>query len=99
MAQRIWVCFVVDADTYRHLAVTLTETLLAFVIGSGLGPAAGRWLALSPTASALLAPYVKALHSMPRIIPRRSVILANARMLGASNKQLLRHVYLPSATS
>ena len=27
------------------------------------------------------------------------VVLANARMLGASNKQLLRHVYLPSATS
>jgi NitT/TauT family transport system permease protein len=27
------------------------------------------------------------------------VILANARMLGADGKQLLRHVYLPSATS
>ncbi|WP_088285232.1 ABC transporter permease [Ideonella sp. A 288] len=27
------------------------------------------------------------------------VVLANARMLGASPKQLLRHVYLPSATS
>ena len=27
------------------------------------------------------------------------VILANARMLGASPRQLLRHVYLPSATS
>ena len=27
------------------------------------------------------------------------VLLANARMLGAGNRQLLRHVYLPSATS
>ncbi|MCW5749491.1 MAG: ABC transporter permease [Alphaproteobacteria bacterium] len=27
------------------------------------------------------------------------VVLANARMLGASRRQLLRHVYLPSATS
>jgi NitT/TauT family transport system permease protein len=27
------------------------------------------------------------------------VVLANARMLGASGRQLLRHVYLPSATS
>lgn len=27
------------------------------------------------------------------------VVLANARMLGANQKQLLRHVYLPSATS
>ena len=26
------------------------------------------------------------------------VVLANARMLGASQRQLLRHVYLPSAT-
>jgi NitT/TauT family transport system permease protein len=28
-----------------------------------------------------------------------TVVLANARMLGASQRQLLRHVYLPSATS
>lgn len=27
------------------------------------------------------------------------VVLANARMLGANQRQLLRHVYLPSATS
>jgi NitT/TauT family transport system permease protein len=27
------------------------------------------------------------------------VVLANARMLGADQRQLLRHVYLPSATS
>jgi NitT/TauT family transport system permease protein len=27
------------------------------------------------------------------------VVLANARMLGATSRQLLRHVYLPSATS
>jgi NitT/TauT family transport system permease protein len=27
------------------------------------------------------------------------VVLANARMLGASQRQLLRHVYLPNATS
>ena len=27
------------------------------------------------------------------------VVLANARMLGANQQQLLRHVYLPSATS
>ena len=27
------------------------------------------------------------------------VVLANARMLGASRRQLLRHIYLPSATS
>ena len=136
VAQRIWAWFVAEADIYRHLAVTLIETLLAFGVGSILGLGAGLWLALSPMASAILEPYVKALNSMPRIIlaPIFSVwfglgiaskvalgvtlvffivffnvyqgvkevspvVLANARMLGANNQQLLRHVYLPSATS
>ncbi|WP_144328616.1 ABC transporter permease [Tepidimonas charontis] len=134
--QRIWAWFVTDADIYRHLGVTLTETVLAFAIGSIGGLAAGLWLALSPMASAILEPYIKALNSMPRIILApifaiwfglglgskvalgvtlvffivffnvyqgvrevSPVILANARMLGATRKQLLRHVYLPSATS
>jgi NitT/TauT family transport system permease protein len=136
VASRIWAWFVTEADIYRHLAVTLVETLLAFGIGSVLGLAAGLWLALSPMASAILEPYVKALNSMPRIILApifavwfglgiaskvalgvtlvffivffnvyqgvkevSPVVLANARMLGANDRQLLRHVYLPSATS
>ena len=133
---RIWAWFVTRADIYQHLMVTLIETLLAFGIGSVLGLAGGLWLALSPMASAILEPYVKAMNAMPRIILApifavwfglgigskvalgvtlvffivffnvyqgvkevSPVILANARMLGASSKQLLRHVYLPSATS
>ena len=136
IAERIWAWFVTNADIYRHLAVTLTETLLAFGIGSVLGLATGLWLALSPTASAILEPYITALNSMPRIILApifavwfglgmaskvalgvtlvffivffnvyqgvkevSPVVLANARMLGANSKQLLRHVYLPSAMS
>jgi NitT/TauT family transport system permease protein len=133
---RIWSWFVRDADIYQHLGVTLTETLLAFAVGSALGLAGGLWLALAPMASALLEPYIKAFNAMPRIIlaPIFSVwfglgmgskvalgvtlvffivffnvyqgvkevspvVLANARMLGASQRQLLRKVYLPSATS
>lgn len=136
MASRIWVWFVVDADIYQHLGVTLTETLLAFAIGSGLGLVGGLWLALAPMASAIFEPYIKAMNAMPRIIlaPIFSVwfglgmgskvalgvtlvffivffnvyqgvkevspvVLANARMLGADQRQLLRFVYLPSATS
>ena len=136
VAVRIWAWFVSDADIYRHLGITLAETLLAFAVGSVLGLAAGLWLALQPMASAILEPYVKALNSMPRIILApifgvwfglgigskvalgvtlvffivffnvyqgvkevSPVVLANARMLGASARQLLRHVYLPSATS
>lgn len=133
---RIWAWFVGDADIYVHLWVTLAETLMAFGIGAVTGLAGGLWLALSPMASAILEPYIKALNSMPRIILApifavwfglgmgskvalgvtlvffivffnvyqgvkevSPVVLANARMLGASQKQLLRHVYLPSATS
>ena len=134
--ERIWVWFVTDADIYIHLYVTLAETVMAFGIGAASGLGAGLWLALSPLASAILEPYIKALNSMPRIILApifavwfglgmaskvalgvtlvffivffnvyqgvkevSPVVLANARMLGANNKQLLRHVYLPSATS
>jgi NitT/TauT family transport system permease protein len=110
VAGRIWSWFVVQADIYRHLWITLVETLLAFAAGSVLGLAFGLWLALQPMASAILEPYIKALNSMPRIIlvffnvyqgvkEVSPVVLANARMLGASGRQLLRHVYLPSATS
>ena len=132
---RIWDWFS-SGFIYPHLWVTLVETALAFVIGTVLGLVMGLWLALSPTASALLDPYLKAVNSMPRVILApifamwfgldmaskvalgvtlvffivffnvyqgvREVsvtVLANARMLGASNRQLLRHVYIPSAMS
>ncbi|MEO7886608.1 MAG: ABC transporter permease [Polaromonas sp.] len=125
-----------NADIYIHLGTTLLETVLAFGIGTVLGLAFGLWLALAPTASAILDPYIKAANSMPRVIlaPIFSlwlglgiwskvalavtlvffivffnvyqgvkevspVVLANARMLGANQRQLLRTVYLPSATS
>ena len=124
------------ADIYRHLGVTLLETGLAFVLGTVLGLACGLWLALAPSAGAILDPYIKALNSMPRVILApifalwfglgiwskvalavtlvffvvffnvyqgvrevSPVVLANARMLGANQRQLLRTVYLPSATS
>ncbi|HCY14512.1 MAG: ABC transporter permease [Curvibacter sp. GWA2_64_110] len=125
-----------NADIYRHLGTTLLETVLAFGIGTVLGLAGGLWLALAPTASAILDPYLKAANAMPRVILApifamwfglgiwskvalavtlvffivffnvyqgvrevSPVLLANARMLGANQKQLLRTVYLPSATA
>jgi NitT/TauT family transport system permease protein len=126
----------VSGDIYPHLWVTLVETLLAFLIGTGFGVVIGRWLALSPMASAILDPYIKAVNAMPRVILApiffvwfglgiaskvalgvtlvffivffnvyqgvrevSPVVLANARMLGASPRQLLRYVYMPSAMS
>src|ERR1700679_702016 len=56
---RIWEWFSGGA-IYEHLAVTLLETLLAFVIGTALCLGIGLWLALAPTASAIFDPYIKA---------------------------------------
>jgi NitT/TauT family transport system permease protein len=135
VAQRVWQWFV-SGEIYRHLWVTLVETLLAFLIGTVSGVAIGIWLALAPSASAILDPYIKAANAMPRVILApiffvwfglgiaskvalgvtlvffivffnvyqgvrevSPVVLANARMLGASRRQLLRYVYLPSAMS
>ncbi|MFP3608190.1 ABC transporter permease, partial [Paraburkholderia sp. SIMBA_053] len=51
-----------------HLWITLLETVLAFALGTALGLGVGLWLALSPLASALFDPYIKAANSMPRVI-------------------------------
>jgi NitT/TauT family transport system permease protein len=133
--QRVWAWFS-TGSIYPHLGVTLLETVLAFVIGTLLGLVVGLWLALSPTASSLLDPYIKAFNAMPRVILApifavwfglgiwskvllgvtlvffvvffsvyhgvrevSPVLLSNARMLGASRRQLLRFVYIPSATA
>src|SRR3954467_15115514 len=64
---RTWEWFA-SGMIYEHLWVTLLETLLAFFIGTAFGLGMGLWLALSPTASALFDPYIKALNSMPRVI-------------------------------
>src|SRR5438874_1093747 len=53
---------------YRHLGIALIETVLAFGLGTALGLVVGLWLALAPTASALLEPYIKAANAMPRVI-------------------------------
>ncbi|MDY7579644.1 ABC transporter permease [Herbaspirillum sp. RTI4] len=131
-----WFTLTFPAEIYSHLLITLTETLLAFAIGTVSGLGMGLWLALAPVASAIFDPYVKAANSMPRVILApifamwfglgiwskvalavtlvffivffnvyqgvkevSPVVLANARMLGANARQLLRTVYLPSATS
>src|SRR5256884_2332416 len=64
---RLWQWFV-SGEIYEHLWVTLVETLLAFLIGTVSGVVIGLWLALSPTASAVLDPYIKAVNAMPRVI-------------------------------
>jgi NitT/TauT family transport system permease protein len=121
---------------WRHLWVTLTESILAFVFGSLAGVLIGFWFARQPLIAAVFDPYVKMINALPRVVLApiftlwfglgiwskvalgvtlvffivffnvyqgvREVsptVLANARMLGMSERQLMRHVYWPSALS
>ena len=121
---------------WKHLWITLEETLLAFVIGSSLGVAIGFWFARRPLVAAVFDPYVKMANALPRVVLApifmlwlglgiwskvalgvtlvffivffnvyqgikevSPVVLANARMLGMNERQLLEHVYWPSALS
>ena len=121
---------------WQHLAITLTEAVLAFAIGAAAGIALGFWLARHPLLSAVFDPYIKMLNALPRVVLApifmlwlglgiwskvalgftlvffvvffnvyqgvkevTPAVLANARMLGMSQRQLFRHVYWPSALS
>jgi NitT/TauT family transport system permease protein len=121
---------------WRHLWVTLLESILAFVIGSIGGVLIGFWFARQPRTAAVFDPYVKMVNSLPRVVLApiftlwlglgiwskvalgvtlvffivffnvyqgikevSPTVLANARMLGMNERQLMRHVYWPSALS
>jgi NitT/TauT family transport system permease protein len=121
---------------WKHLAITLWESILAFAIGSLSGVAVGFWFARQPLVAAVFDPYVKMANALPRVVLApiftlwlglgiwskvalgvtlvffivffnvyqgvREVsrtVLDNGRMLGMSERQLMRHVYWPSALS
>jgi NitT/TauT family transport system permease protein len=121
---------------WTHLAITLWESILAFVIGSLGGVMVGFWFARQPTIAAVFDPYVKMANALPRVVLApiftlwlglgiwskvalgvtlvffivffnvyqgvkevSHTVLNNGRMLGMSERQLMRHVYWPSALS
>jgi NitT/TauT family transport system permease protein len=121
---------------WRHLWVTLAESMLAFAIGATAGVLIGFWFARKPAIAAVFDPYVKMINALPRVVLApiftlwfglgiwskvalgvtlvffivffnvyqgvREVsptVLANARMLGMTDRALMRHVYWPSALS
>ncbi len=126
----------IEGTIWRHLWITLAESMLAFVVGSVFGVLIGFWFARQPIIAAIFDPYVKMANALPRIVLApiftlwfglgiwskvalgvtlvffivffnvyqgvkevSPTVLANARMLGMNERQLMRHVYWPSALS
>jgi NitT/TauT family transport system permease protein len=135
VAARVFGLFA-TGTVWKHLWVTLAESILAFVLGSAAGVLIGFWFARQPVIAAVFDPYVKMVNALPRVVLApiftlwfglgiwskvmlgitlvffivffnvyqgvREVsptVLANARMLGMNERQLMRHVYWPSALS
>jgi NitT/TauT family transport system permease protein len=53
---------------WRHLWITLSESMLAFAIGAAGGVAIGFWFARKPTVAAVFDPYVKMANALPRVV-------------------------------
>ncbi|WP_416066395.1 ABC transporter permease [Rhizobium sp. ZK1] len=60
--------WVVDTSFYSHVAITLTETVLGYLVGTALGVAAGVWLGLSRSTARILDPFIKGLNAIPRVV-------------------------------
>jgi NitT/TauT family transport system permease protein len=121
---------------WKHLLITLWESILAFVLGSAAGAIVGFWFARQPRVAAVFDPYVKMVNALPRVVLApiftlwlglgiwskvalgvtlvffivffnvyqgvkevSQTVLDNGRMLGMGERQLMRHVYWPSALS
>ena len=121
---------------WKHLLITLWESILAFSIGSLGGVMVGFWFARQPRVAAVFDPYVKMANALPRVVLApiftlwlglgiwskvalgvtlvffivffnvyqgvkevSQTVRDNGRMLGMNERQLMRHVYWPSALS
>ena len=54
-------------DLWRHTGITSLEIVVGFVLGAWLGIGVGVALGLSPTAEAVLSPYILALQIAPKV--------------------------------
>jgi len=93
----------VEGTIWKHLWITLVESVLAFVIGSVAGILIGFWFGLGIWSKVALGVtlvffivFFNVYQGVKEVSP---TVLANARMLGMSERALMRHVYWPSALS
>lgn len=59
--------FIKDGNIGIHIWTTCYETILGFILGTGLGAIIAILLWLSPTASKVLDPYLVVLNSLPKV--------------------------------
>ena len=83
------------ADPYIKALNSMPRVILAPIFSLWLGLGIWSKVALAVTLVFFIV-FFNVYQGVKEVSP---VVLANARMLGASQRQLLRHVYLPSATS
>src|SRR5438445_109279 len=65
--ERIWQ-WIVSGSLWRHLAVTLEESLLGLLAGAALGISLGFSFARSPFVAQVFDPYIKMLNAVPRVV-------------------------------
>ncbi|MGZ8253815.1 MAG: ABC transporter permease [Burkholderiaceae bacterium] len=82
-------------DPYIKAANSMPRVILAPIFGVWFGLGVASKVALGFTLVFFIV-FFNVYQGVKEVSP---TVLANARMLGASRNQLLRHVYLPSATS
>jgi len=83
------------ADPYIKAFNAMPRVILAPIFAVWFGLGIWSKVALGVTLVFFII-FFNVYHGVREVSP---VVLANARMLGASRRQLLRHIYLPSATS
>src|SRR6476660_5251109 len=103
--KRIWTWFT-TGSIYGHLWSTLADPYIKAMNAMPrviLAPIFAVWFGLGIASKVVfgvtLVFFIVFFNVYQGVKEVSPVVLANARMLGASGRQLLRHVYLPSATS
>ena len=64
---RVWKMFATGL-IWKHLWITLSETILAFVFGSVAGVVFGFWFARRPLVNLIFDPYLKMANALPRVV-------------------------------
>ena len=60
--------WLVEGTIWKHLYITLLESVLAFVIGSVAGVMIGFWFARQQLVAAVFDPYIKMMNALPRVV-------------------------------